>query len=161
MILVSACLTGQATRYNGDHSRAGDLLEYLRERNLAYLALCPEILGGLGVPRDPARIQGGRPGQEGLDVLAGRARVTTLPGRDVTRAYLRGARLVLDICLRAGVERAFLKDRSPACAYDPLGHNPRGGPGRGVLAALLEAEGIPVEEVRVEVGYRPQGYWSR
>ena len=159
MVLVSACLTGQATRYDGDHSWSGEFLEYLYQHNLAYLALCPEVLGGLGIPRDPARIQGGRPGQEGLDVLAGRARVVTQGGRDVTRAYLQGARLVLDICRRAGVERAFLKDRSPACAYDPEGHNPRGGPGRGVLAALLEAEGIPVVEVRVQVGQGKGGEW--
>ncbi len=160
MVLVSACLTGQATRYDGDHSWSADLMHYLQQRHLSYLALCPEVLGGLGVPRDPARIQGGRPGQEGLDVLAGRARVVTRRGRDVTRAYLRGARLVLDICRRSRVERAFLKDRSPACAYDPEGHNPRGGPGRGVLSALLEAEGVAVEEVRVEVGHRPPGHWS-
>jgi uncharacterized protein YbbK (DUF523 family) len=146
VILVSACLLGQAVRYDGRHSLAVELLRELEGR--PYLALCPELLGGLGVPRPPARFQGARPGREGRDVLEGRARLVTPQGEDVTAAYLAGSHQALAIARAAGVEAAWLKDRSPACAWDPQGQNPLGGPGMGVLAALLARHGIAVREVR-------------
>jgi len=146
VILVSACLVGQAVRYDGRHSLAPDLVRELAGR--PHLALCPELLGGLGVPRPPARFSGARPGREGRDVLEGRARLVTPEGQDVTAAYLAGAQQVLAVARAAGVEAAWLKDRSPACAWDPQGRNPLGGPGMGVLAALLVRHGIAVREVR-------------
>lgn len=147
MILVSACLMGQATRYDGLVLAVPPWLADLPPADI--LALCPEVLGGLSVPRPPARIVDANPGREGLDVLAGRARVLTDQGQEVTAAFIAGAKAVLARALAAGVTRAYLKDRSPSCAHDPLGHNPRPGPAQGVLTALLLARGIEVVEVRV------------
>lgn len=149
MVLVSACLAGQNTRYDGGRSTARELLASLERRDIPFLALCPEVLGGLAIPREPAGIQGAEPGREGLDVLEGKARVIRASGRDATPAYVLGARRVLEIAQRAGVKTAYLKDRSPSCAWDPQGQNPGGGPGMGVLAALLNINGIKVIEVRV------------
>jgi uncharacterized protein YbbK (DUF523 family) len=146
VILVSACLLGQNTRYDGKHSLAPGLDERLTGRE--YIALCPELLGGLGVPRLRASIQGGRHGREGEDVLAGRARIVNAEGADVSQAFIQGARIVLQAALSAGVAACLLKDRSPSCAWDPLGQNPGGGPGQGVLTALLLAHGLKVTEIR-------------
>lgn len=146
MILVSACLLGHCTRYDGRHSLCPDLRQDLGGQRL--LALCPEVLGGLGVPRPPAHYLGGRFGQEGRDLLAGRARLLNGQGRDVSQAFIAGARAVLAQALAAGVRRAYLKDRSPSCGYDPQGRNPAGGIGLGVLSALLLEQGIEVIEVR-------------
>lgn len=146
MILVSACLVGQSTRYDGGHCLAPELGERLRGRK--YIALCPELLGGLGVPRARASIQGGRRGREGEDVLAGRARIVNAEGVDVTQAFIRGAQTVLEAAVAAGVRSCLLKDRSPSCAWDPLGRNPGDGPGQGVLTAMLLAQGLEVTEVR-------------
>ena len=115
------------------------------------LALCPEVLGGLAVPRPPARLMGARPGHEGDDVLAGRARLVDTQGRDVTTAFIAGAREVLRQALAAGVREAWLKDRSPSCGHDPRGENPKGGSGQGVLTALLLAHGIAVREIRASL----------
>ncbi|MBV1752315.1 MAG: hypothetical protein KUA39_11920 [Desulfarculus sp.] len=41
-----------------------------------------------------------------------------------------------------------MKDRPPSCGWDPQGVNPQGGPGQGVLAALLSQMGVTVREVR-------------
>ncbi|MBI5523487.1 MAG: DUF523 domain-containing protein [Desulfarculus sp.] len=147
MILVSACLLGQATRYDGRVLAVPSWLAQLPSNDV--LALCPEVLGGLTVPRPPARIVDANPGREGLDVLAGRARVLTMEGLDVSAAFIAGAQAVLERALAAGVTRAYLKDRSPSCAHDPLGRNPRPGPAQGVLTALLLARGMEVVEVRV------------
>ncbi|MFH1035572.1 MAG: DUF523 domain-containing protein [Pseudomonadota bacterium] len=147
MILVSACLWGQRTRYDGRVLGVPPLLAALAPDEV--LALCPEVLGGLPVPRPPARILGARPGREGADVLAGGARLVDAQGRDVSQAFIAGAREVLERALAGGVQKAYLKDRSPSCGHDPAGQNPRGGPGQGVLAALLLAQGIEVIEVRL------------
>lgn len=62
------------------------------------MPVCPEILGGLGVPRAPSEIRGG----DGADVLLGRAKVVSREGEDVTREYLAGARAALAIALQTG-----------------------------------------------------------
>jgi len=146
MILVSACLLGQPTRYDGRALPVHPRLAGLDPASV--LALCPEVLGGLAAPRPPARLVDARPGREGSDVLAGRARLVDAEGRDVTAAFIAGAREVLAQALAAGVGEAWLKDRSPSCGHDPHRHNPRGGPGQGVLTALLLAHGIAVREIR-------------
>jgi len=105
-------------------------------------------MGGLSVPRPPARFVGATPGREGSEVLAGRAHLMAQDGSDVSEAFIRGARWVSAVAKAAGATKALLKDRSPSCAWDPHGQNPHGGPGQGVLAALLKAEGIEVVEVR-------------
>ena len=146
MILVSACLLGIRTRYDGASCWCPQVLDITGTHGV--IAVCPELLGGLGVPRAPATIVGGRFGREGEDVLAGRARVLTPEGRDVTWAFVAGARRALELALTHGVRVCYLKDRSPSCAYDPMGLNPDGGPGLGVFAALARAYGLEVREVR-------------
>ena len=153
MILVSACLLGQSVRYDGRHSFSAELAAMLAQK--PYLALCPEFMGGLGIPRSPARFVDARPGLEGPDVLSGRARLVNGEGMDVSRAFTDGAGLVLDLALSAGVTECFLKDRSPSCGFDPQRENPLGGPGLGVLAALLLDAGIKITEVRARAGGCP------
>ena len=146
MILVSACLLGQKVRYDGRHAHCQEIKALVGSEPV--LALCPEVLGGLGVPRRPARFVGARYGREGLDILEGRARLLDDAGRDVSDAFMRGARQVARLAQEHGVRLALLKDRSPSCGWDPEGANPQGGPGLGVLAALLSAAGVAVREVR-------------
>jgi uncharacterized protein YbbK (DUF523 family) len=105
--------------------------------------VCPEEEAGLGTPRPPAEIVGG----DGRDVLAGRARVMTEGGIDVTEAYLAGATSALDAALEAGATTAILKARSPSCGkglvYDGTFSRTKRA-GVGVTTALLEANGIEV-----------------
>jgi uncharacterized protein YbbK (DUF523 family) len=140
-ILVSACLAGRACRFDGS-SNEEDEVRRLVDEGRAVLT-CPEEEGGLGTPRPPAEIVGG----DGHDVLAGRARVLTRDGRDVTEAYLRGARAALERARRAGAEVAVLKSRSPSCGKDGIydGSFTRTRTiGDGVTAALLSLNGIEV-----------------
>lgn len=140
-VLVSACLAGRACRFDGS-SNKDDRIGRLVAEGQAVL-VCPEEAGGLGTPRPPAEIVGG----DGHDVLAGRARVVTRDGADVTDAYLRGARAALDAARRTGAEVAVLKARSPSCGkgciYDGSFTNTQAR-GDGVTTALLEANGIRV-----------------
>ena len=143
MILVSACLLGQKVRYDGsDKDQRGALLNELIEQGRV-LAICPEVAGGLSVPRLPAEIQKA----DGAAVLAGRARVLDSAGNDVTQAFLDGARQALQLAQQHNVKAAILKERSPSCGsqaiYDGT-FSKQFKPGRGVTAALLEQHGIKV-----------------
>ena len=146
MVLVSACLWGENTRYDGQSRPSATLRACLAGHKV--LPLCPEVLGGLAVPRPPARFVNARPGQEGRDLLAGRARLLTGNNVDVSQAFINGARKVVELVLRNNIKKAFLKDRSPSCACDLQGVNPKAGIKLGVLSALLIDNGIEVEEIR-------------
>ena len=140
-ILVSACLAGRACRFDGSDNKDDRLTELIAGGRA--VLICPEEDGGLGTPRPPAEIVGG----DGHDVIAGRARVVTKSGEDVTAEYLEGARVALQSARETGAATAVLKSRSPSCGkgcvYD--GSFTRTQiPGDGVTTALLEANGIQV-----------------
>ena len=108
-----------------------------------FLPVCPEVLGGLSIPRERSEIAGGA----GLDLLRGRAKVVTESGTDVSDCYLKGARYVLGLAKRCGIKRAILKSKSPACGTGLIYDGTFRGVlrrGDGVLAALLKLHGIEV-----------------
>jgi len=139
--LVSACLLGICTRYDGGCCPVPRLIQ-LAARGLA-VPICPEMAGGLPVPRPPAEIVGG----DGQAVLDGLAQVLTIDGKDVTEAFLSGARQALETAQRLGIRQAVLKDDSPSCGcrriYDGT-FSGRVMSGQGVTAALLQRNGITV-----------------
>jgi uncharacterized protein YbbK (DUF523 family) len=136
MILVSACLLGRKRRWDGKI--------YPQEKRLMTLpdmiAVCPEQLGGLPTPREPAQIIGGN----GLDVLNDRARVISASGIDVTSEFIRGAKSVLKIAQKYEISMAILKERSPSCALHWLYQGKTLVAGAGVTGALLLREGFTV-----------------
>ena len=140
-VLVSACLAGRACRFDGSGALEDEVAARV-EAGRAVL-VCPEVDGGLGTPRPPAEIVGG----DGADVLAGRARVVTNEGVDVTEAYVKGAERALAAARRVGATTAILKARSPSCGvgrvYDGTFSRTLEA-GDGVTAALLAANGIEV-----------------
>jgi uncharacterized protein YbbK (DUF523 family) len=139
--LVSACLLGIPCAYDGRGHLVEELLAFAA-RGLV-VPVCPEVLGGLSIPRLPAEIVG----EGGADVLVGRARVVTKEGRDVTDAYVRGAEGALAAATRHGVSVAILRQRSPSCGSKWIYDGTHGGilrEGEGVTAALLRQHGVAV-----------------
>lgn len=142
-ILVSACLLGRAVRYDGNDAALDDATfrRWLDEGRL--VGFCPEMAGGLPVPREPAEIEHG----DAEAVLHGRAAVRTRDGVDVTDAFLRGAELALAECGRHGIRLAVLKQGSPSCGVDLVndgGFTGRKIEGQGLTARLLTRHGIRV-----------------
>lgn len=129
--LVSACLVGLKTRYDGQVKSSAQCIKALS--GVVWLPLCPEQLGGLSTPREPADLVGG----DGGEVLAGRARVVTRSGKDVTESFIRGAEQVLAVAKANRVAGVFLKAKSPSCGVTPQ---------YGVTAALLVQHGFTVRE---------------
>lgn len=131
LYLVSACLTGLCTRYDGQSKTDTACLEFLQ--NKKWIPICPEQLGGLPTPRPAADIVGG----DGHDVLAGKAKVIDRFGNDLTAPFVQGAEMVLSIARTQDIRHCCLKARSPSCAVSTK---------PGVLAALLTKNNIEVTE---------------
>jgi uncharacterized protein YbbK (DUF523 family) len=142
-ILVSACLLGEPVRYDSDILPGCPLILKEWEQEGRVIPVCPEILGGLPVPRSPAEIQGGG----GEDVLAGNAKVIDINGQDVTDAFLAGARETLRLAKENDIKYAILKARSPSCGNKVIYNGNFTGrliEGQGVAAAVCKQSGIQV-----------------
>lgn len=141
MILVSACLVGENTKYNGGNNRNEDVLKYLKDKE--YILCCPEQLGGLSTPRLPSEIQGG----DGATVLANNAKVNNVEGNTVTDEFIHGAEETLKLAKTQNVELAILKSKSPSCGCGKIYNGSFIGKtiiGNGVTAELLLKNGIKV-----------------
>ncbi|MDQ8934347.1 DUF523 domain-containing protein [Acinetobacter rudis] len=139
--LISACLLGQAVRYDGGHCLVHELQQLLATGQA--VAFCPEVAGGLSTPRLPAEIVAGH----GQAVLAGQAKVLDSMGQDVTAAFILGAERCLALALQHQVTHVVLKANSPSCGSTHIynGHfNGQKIEGQGVTAALLSQHGFQV-----------------
>lgn len=148
MKLVSMCLLGVNCNFEAKNWLNPQLLEEFQKGNL--FPICPEVLGGLSVPREPAEIQGGT----GADVLAGKAKVVNMQGQDVTSQFLKGAQEALRIAKAVGAKEALLTERSPSCGCGLIFDGSFKGKfieGDGVTAALLKKNGIKVTCIKVKV----------
>ena len=130
-ILISACLVGDKTKYDGK-SNYNPLIEKLLEK-YELVPFCPEVEGGLSTPRNPSEIKGDK--------------VISSDGRDVSFQFNKGAELAYNICMYLGIRIAILKDNSPSCGsnkiYDGSFSN-KLIKGNGVTAALLKRKGIRI-----------------
>ena len=143
-ILVSACLLGEAVRYNGGDNRCDHALlkRWLDEGRV--VPVCPEVAGGLPTPRPPAEITRGGGGRAVLD---GEARVLAINGRDVTEAFIGGAEHALLKVREMGIRIAVLKEGSPSCGSGAIYDGSFSSqliPGNGVFAQLLLDEGFTI-----------------
>ena len=137
-ILVSSCLLGLMTRYDGSDQRSQDVLSFLEAQRLTPIPVCPEQLGGLATPRLKCWLCGG----DGHAILDGKARVEDERGTDQSEAFLHGARQILQIAELTGCRAAVLQQRSPSCGTRTVYINGHLMSGMGVTAALLERSGI-------------------
>ncbi|MCL4872718.1 DUF523 domain-containing protein [bacterium] len=137
-VIVSACLLGLRTRYDGKDAYSIEAVTRLEGR--AVIPVCPEQLGGLPTPRPASEIMDG----DGTAVLAGAAKVIDEFGADVTLQFMKGAMDVLQIARITGSEEAFLKERSPSCGVGTICRDSICVNGTGVTAALLKREGLMV-----------------
>ena len=141
MIIVSACLSGEKCRYDcgtKENAAVRDLVSRGRA-----VAVCPELLAGFGLPRPASEISGGN----GADVLAGKARVLDMKGKDITVEFVDGCRKAAERGFKEGVRLAVLKEKSAACGTKKIYDGSFKGRlvrGPGILCALLEAAGIRV-----------------
>lgn len=129
---VSACLLGEAVRYDGRHKHDPVVAGHLAQR-FELVPFCPEVALGMGVPRPPIRLVG--------DPASPRARGVEDPSRDVTAALAgHGERLGAAI---GGLSGYVFKKGSPSCGvrgvpvYPAAGGEAAIGTGTGLYAAAI------------------------
>lgn len=130
-IMVSACLLGDNVKYNGGNNRHEKVLEYIKGHEV--VPVCPEMLGGLPVPRAPGEIQDGI--------------VRNEDGTSVDYEYRTGAATALEIAESERIDMAILQSRSPSCGVNQIYDGSFTGrkiKGMGVFARLLSEKGYKV-----------------
>lgn len=133
-ILVSACLMGEKVRYDGNSQQQHHLTLKKWQQQGRIISVCPEVSGGLTIPREPAEIQRD-------------SRIITQQGIDVSHQFLIGAEKALSLCKKYHICYALLKESSPSCGshsiYDGTFSSTK-ITGMGLTAKLLTENGVQV-----------------
>ena len=130
-ILVSACLLGENCKYNGGNNYNQNVMDYIKGHEV--VSVCPEIMAGLGAPRDSAELV------EGI--------VKTKNGRDIDDEFRRGVTLAMEYVRKENIDLAVLQSRSPTCGVNQIYDGSFQGQliqGKGIFAAALEEAGYRV-----------------
>ena len=146
-ILISSCLLGVECNYAGKTSSAwlkgfSDLIKQQIADGVQFIPVCPEQLGGMNTPRRPSELQG-----PALDILSGKAKITSNSGEDVTRNFVVGAEQALHVAKLFDVDMAVLKSKSPSCGSRQVYDGTFSGvlvDGRGIAACLLAKNGVKI-----------------
>ena len=128
-LLVSSCLLGNNTKYNGKNNY-NPLVEKLKDKYIL-ISCCPEVDGGLSIPRNPSEIKG--------------ELVVSNKGIDVTKEFNLGAVKALELVKKYNITKALLKDGSPSCGNTYIYDGSFTGTkikSLGITARLLSANGV-------------------
>ncbi len=140
-LALSSCLLGERVRYDGEHKRAS-WLEAMAPQ-VEWVPVCPEVELGMGVPREPVRLERS---SRGTRMVTVRTRV------DYTAAMRAWAAPRIEALVRAGICGYVLKKDSPSCGLGSAkvfeGDMTLRADGRGLFAEALVTTlpGLPVVE---------------
>ncbi len=130
-IAVSACLLGHNCKYSGGNNRSQSVLDYIKGHEV--IPVCPEVAGGLPIPRIPVELQNGR--------------AINANGEDVTEFFQAGTEKTMARLAGEGIDLAILQPRSPSCGckqiYDGT-FTKTLITGKGMFAQALAEAGIPL-----------------
>lgn len=133
-VAVSACLLGENCKYNGGNNYNKKLVNFVESYEV--IAMCPEVLGGLAIPRPPAEIVNGLVRQKN--------------GISVDNEFKKGAQKALNIIKKNKIGLVILQSRSPSCGVNNIYDGSFTGKlieGKGVFARILEENNIEVIDV--------------
>ena len=130
-LLVSSCFAGYNTKYNGKNNK----LEMIEKLSTKYklIYVCPEVVGGLSIPRNPSEILGDK--------------VISNKGVDVTKEYNKGANCALYLVKKYNITKALLKESSPSCGSNTVYDGTFSGKkinGKGITTRIFLENGIDV-----------------
>ena len=128
-ILISSCLYGEYVRYDGNHNKIHNKILQKLEEKYNLFHFCPEVEGGLSIPRIACEIVSNRP----LEIIDKNE-------KNHTNAFLVGAKKTLELCLKNNIKKVILKANSPSCSSKQIYDGTFSGikiHGQGVTAQLL------------------------
>jgi len=132
-LLISACLMGDNVKYNGSNNKID--IEKL-EKEYILISFCPEVEGGLPIPRPPAEMVCDEP-----------LKLINIEGKNVTKEFILGAKKAVMLAQQEGITKALLKAKSPSCGKGEIYDGTFLGvlrEGDGVTVRLLEEIGVKV-----------------
>jgi uncharacterized protein YbbK (DUF523 family) len=106
-LLISACLCGENVRYDGKNNLINEFEKLNQKYDL--IPFCPEIAGGMTVPRVPSEIISTNP-----------LKVKDKNGLDTTSFFVMGAKKTLELCQQNDIKIALLKSKSPSCGNNKI-----------------------------------------
>ena len=130
-VAVSACLLGENCKYSGGNNLNQKVLDFIADKDV--IPVCPEVAGGLPIPRPAAEIIDGA--------------VMNNQGQSVDREFRLGAQRCLAQLEGKQVELVILQPRSPSCGKDRIYDGTFSGiltNGDGIFVQLLKAYGYPI-----------------
>ena len=133
-ILVSGCLLGENCKYNGGNNYNPRVVEFLKDKEV--ISICPEIMAGMGCPRNPIEIVDG--------VL------TDCHGKNVDSLIRKSVMEIMERIRDEEIQCAVLQSRSPTCGVNQVYDGTFSGklvPGSGVFAKSLMDAGYLVIDV--------------
>lgn len=132
-LLISSCLLGEKTRYDGNHNLIDSKLFESIIKNNEIFSLCPELEGGLSTPRAAAEIK--------------YQKVLTKDKKDLSMEFKLGAEKTLEFCKKHEIKIVLLKSKSPSCGNGEIYNGDFTKTlvkKSGITAALLKSENIKV-----------------
>ena len=128
---ISKCLLGYNCKYNGSNNLNNKLKDL--ENNNEVITICPEVFGGLPIPRIPFELKDGKAiNKEGLDI---------------TDKVINGCNKALKLILDNNIDLVVLKENSPTCGvnyiYDGSFTHTK-VKGCGLLTQMLKENNIKV-----------------
>lgn len=130
-VLISACLLGRNCKYNGGNNLNQKVHDFLEGKEV--IEICPEVLGGLPIPRKPAELVNGI--------------ATTADGMNVHQEFQKGVALALERIAKEEIECVILQSRSPSCGVNRIYDGSFSGKlvkGQGLFAKALLKKGYRV-----------------
>lgn len=130
-VLVSGCLLGENCKYNGGNNYNPRVVEFLKGKEV--ISICPEIMAGMGCPRNPIEIVDG--------VL------TDCHGKNVDSLIRKSVMEIMERIRDEEIQCAILQSRSPTCGVNQVYDGTFSGkliPGSGVFAKSLMDAGYLV-----------------
>ena len=139
-ILVSSCLLGLKTRYDGTDNHCQAVVDFIENNHFTPIPVCPEQLAGLPTPRPKCWFSEG----DGAAVLSGHGKLINENRDEVTKVFLSGAQECLKIAELTDCHMAILQQRSPSCGSQKIYRNEELVEGVGVTTAVLRKKGVKV-----------------
>lgn len=133
-IIVSACLVGDNCKYNGGNNFNQKMMGFLQSHEM--IKVCPEVLGGLPIPRPSAEIVDGQ--------------VMNTEGKNITKEFSLGAQKAFEIVQKENPDLIILQSRSPSCGIKQIYDGTFSGtkiPGQGLFAELCIKAGYKVLDI--------------
>lgn len=129
-IIVSRCLLGESVRWHGKKLYMSNFIKKYIHNNLdiELIPICPELLGGLSVPRNPVKKKNGRI----FETCEHKKYRKYITGIERTKEFMKGAKKSLEIAIKNNCRLAILCKWSPSCDKT------------GITGQLLISNGIEI-----------------